>query len=74
MAIKEVVQKFVSTMDSLGKVYELFRVLGYPDDKLLDPAYIKKTEEFDFAREERSGRRLSMSLPSLTMTVSSRYS
>jgi hypothetical protein len=37
--IKEVVQEFVPEMDSPEKVYELFRLLGYPADKILAPTY-----------------------------------
>lgn len=35
--IKDTVQEFVSEMDPPEKVYGLFRILGYPDSKLLDP-------------------------------------
>jgi hypothetical protein len=49
-------QKFVSSTvpatDSPAKVYELFRGLGYPEDKILDPSYKRKIEEFEFAKDE----------------------
>ncbi|MEP9412615.1 MAG: hypothetical protein HRF42_14720, partial [Candidatus Brocadia sp.] len=51
--IKDTVQGFVPEMDSPEKVYGLFRILGYPDGKLLDPTYKRKIEEFDFARDEQ---------------------
>ena len=53
MDIKSTVQEFVPGMDSSEKVYGLFRILGYPDDKVLDPTYKRKIEELDLAREER---------------------
>jgi hypothetical protein len=51
--MKEYVQQFVPNMDSPEKVYELFHGLGYPADKILDPTYKRKIEEFEFAQEER---------------------
>lgn len=53
MDIRGTVQEFIPGMDSPEKVYGLFRILGYPDGKLLDPTYKRKLEEFDFAGEER---------------------
>ncbi len=53
MEIKEYVQQFMPHMDSAEKVYELFRGLMYPVDKILDPTYKRKIEEFEFAQEER---------------------
>ena len=53
MDLKGIVQEFIPEMNSPEKVYGLFRLLGYPEDKLLDPTYKRKIEEFDFAREER---------------------
>lgn len=52
MAIKDVVLESVPAINSPEKIYDLFRLLGYPDGKLLDPTYKRKIEEFDFAREE----------------------
>ena len=53
MHIKELVSKFIPETDSPEKVYELFRGLGYPKNKVLDPTYKRKIQEFDFAKEER---------------------
>ncbi len=53
MDLKRFVQTFIPDMDSPEKVYELFRGLGYPEDKILDPSYKRKISEFDFAKEER---------------------
>ena len=53
MDIKATVQEFIPGMDLTQKVYELFHVLGYPADKILDPTYKRKIEELDLAREER---------------------
>ena len=53
MDIKATVQEFIPGMDSTQKVYELFHVLGYHEDKILDPTYKRKIEELDLAREER---------------------
>src|SRR4030043_1904079 len=47
------VQSFVPKIDSSEKVYELFRVLKYQEDKVLDPTYKRKIDEFEFAKEER---------------------
>src|SRR4030043_1137270 len=53
MQVENQVQSFVPKTDSPEKIYELFLSLGYPKDKLLDPSYKRKIEEFDFAKEER---------------------
>src|SRR4030043_395246 len=53
MQVENQVQSFISETDSPEKIYELFRGLGYPKDKILDPSYKRKIEEFDFAKEER---------------------
>ncbi len=53
MEIKEYVQQFIPSMDSSENIYELFRGLGYPADKILDPTYKRKIDEFEFAQEER---------------------
>lgn len=53
MQIEHHVQSFVPKTDSPEKIYELFLSLGYPKDKLLNPSYKRKREEFDFAKEER---------------------
>jgi len=47
------IKTLVSTMDSAEKVYDLFRGLGYPADKLLDPSYKRKISEFGLAIDER---------------------
>jgi hypothetical protein len=47
------VQNIISNADSPERVYNLFLSLGYPKDKLLDPSYKRKIDEFDFAKEER---------------------
>jgi len=49
----EYVQNFIPETDSPEKIYELFRGLGYHKDKVLDPTYKRKIEEFEFAGEER---------------------
>ena len=51
MDIKEHISKFVPEIDSPEKVYELFRGLKYPKDKVLDPTYKRKIQEFDFAKD-----------------------
>lgn len=33
------VQNIIPKTDCPEKVYELFRVLGYPEDKILDPTH-----------------------------------
>lgn len=53
MDIKEYDTKFIPVTDSPEKVYELFYGLRYPQDKILDSTYKIKTEEFDFAKEEK---------------------
>ncbi len=53
MTAKDFIQGFLPGTDSPGKIYELFRGLGYPGDKVLDPTYQRKTEEFELAREEK---------------------
>src|SRR3972149_4067477 len=47
------VQSFVPKIDSPEKVYELFHILGYQKDKVLDPSYKRKIDEFEFAKEEK---------------------
>lgn len=53
MDITKYVQDFVPKIDSPEKIYELFRGLGYPKDKVLDPRYKRKIDEFEFAKEEK---------------------
>src|SRR4030065_2746198 len=53
MQIEHHVQSFVPKTDSPEKIYEMFLSLGYPKDKILDPSYKRKIEEFDFAKEEK---------------------
>jgi hypothetical protein len=47
------VQSIVPQIDSPKKIYELFLALKYPKDKMLDPSYKRKIDEFEFAKEER---------------------
>jgi len=53
MNIKDALQEFITAMDSSEKVYELFRLLQYPQSEILDPTYKRKIDEFDFAKEEK---------------------
>src|SRR5574341_1935286 len=53
MTTKDAVQDFIPGMNSPEKVYKLFRSHGYPDNKILDPTYKRKIDEFDLAREGR---------------------
>ncbi|MEW6417280.1 MAG: DNA methyltransferase [Nitrospirota bacterium] len=53
MDITRYVQNFIPETDSPEKIYELFLGLGYQKDKILDPSYKRKIEEFEFAKEER---------------------
>ncbi|MEW6416635.1 MAG: DNA methyltransferase [Nitrospirota bacterium] len=53
MDITKYVQNFIPEADSPEKIYELFRGLGYQKDKILDPSYKRKIEEFEFAKEEK---------------------
>lgn len=53
MAIANDVQNIIPKTDSPEKVYALFHSLGYQKDKLLDPSYKRKIDEFEFAKEER---------------------
>lgn len=53
MDIANHIQNFVPKTDSPEKIYELFRSLKYPKDKLLDPSYKRKIDEFEFAKEEK---------------------
>jgi hypothetical protein len=47
------VENLIPKIDSPEKIYELFHSLGYPKDKILDPSYKRKIEEYGFAKEER---------------------
>ncbi len=47
------VQDIITKTDSPERVYDLFLGLGYQKDKLLDPSYKRKIDEFEFAKEER---------------------
>jgi len=53
MPFRDYVLKIIPEINSPDKVYELFRGLGYPEDKLLDPSYKRRIEDFDFAKEEK---------------------
>ena len=53
MDIKGFVHKIIPEINSPSKVYDLFRGLGYPEDKVLDPTYKRKVKEFDFSKEEQ---------------------
>jgi hypothetical protein len=53
MDITNYVQNFIPETNSPEKIYELFRGLGYQKDKVLDPTYKRKIEEFEFAKEEK---------------------
>ena len=53
MDIKGFVHKIIPEINSPSKVYDLFRGLGYPEDKVLDPTYNRKIKEFDFSKEEQ---------------------
>ena len=53
MITKDFIQEFLPGTDSPEKIYELFRGLGYPEDKVLDPTYRRKIEEFELAKEEK---------------------
>jgi hypothetical protein len=53
MDIIKYVQNFIPETDSPEKIYELFRGIGYQKDKVLDPTYKRKIDEFEFAKEER---------------------
>jgi len=53
MTTRPDIKTLVSTMDSAEKVYNLFRGLGYPAEKLLDPSYKRKISEFGLAMDER---------------------
>jgi hypothetical protein len=53
MDITKYVQNFILETDSPEKIYELFKGLYYPKDKVLDPTYKRKVDEFEFAKEER---------------------
>ncbi len=53
MPFRDYVQKVIPNINTPEKVYDLFRGLGYPEDKLLDPSYRRNIDEFGFAKEER---------------------
>ncbi len=53
MDITKYIQNFIPETDSPEKIYELFRVLKYQSDKVLDPSYKRKIDEFEFAKEEK---------------------
>ena len=47
------VREFVKEIDSPQKVYDLFRELNYPPDKILNTSYKRRIEEFDFSKKGR---------------------
>src|SRR3989338_5839741 len=53
MDIANYIQNVIPKTDSPDKIYELFRSLGYNKDKLLDPTYKRKIDDFEFAKNER---------------------
>lgn len=51
--LRNEVKNYIENLDSPKKVYDLFRKLNYPKDKIFDTAYVKKIKEFGFAKDER---------------------
>ena len=47
------IKDFLSEVDSAESVYELFRLLNYPEKNLFDVSFKRKIEEFDFRKDER---------------------
>ncbi|MBU7046096.1 MAG: hypothetical protein HXS54_06625, partial [Theionarchaea archaeon] len=47
------VHEFVKEIDSPQKVYDLFRELNYPPDKILNTSYKRRIEGFDFSKKGR---------------------
>ncbi len=45
-------KEFIGSIDSPEKIYELFRKLNYPKDKILDIS-IRNINDFDFAKDEK---------------------
>ncbi len=52
IADKEGLKKFITSIDSPNKIYELFKELNYPKDKILDISK-RDIKDFDFAKDER---------------------
>ncbi len=51
--IKQKIDESIQGIDTPQKIYDLFKELQYPPDKILDTSYKRRIEEFDFAKEER---------------------
>ncbi len=49
---REKLKEFINSLDSPNKVYELFKELNYPENKILDVSK-RDIKDFDFARGER---------------------
>jgi hypothetical protein len=47
------VRELIKEIDSPQKVYDLFRELNYPRDKIFNPSYKRRIEEFDFSKKGR---------------------
>lgn len=51
--IKQKIDKSTQGIDTPQKIYDLFKELQYPPDKILNTSYKRRIEEFDFAKEEK---------------------
>jgi hypothetical protein len=49
---REKLKEFISSLDSPEKVYDLFKELNYPKNKILDLSK-RDMKDFDFAKDER---------------------
>lgn len=49
---REKLKEFISSLDSPNKIYDLFRELNYPNDKIPDISK-RDVKNFDFAKDER---------------------
>jgi len=46
-------KSLVNNLNSPKEIYELFRLLNYPDDKLLDPSYKRNLDSFEIPKEDK---------------------
>lgn len=49
--LREKISDFLGNINSAEEIYELFKLLNYPSDALLDSSFKRKLEEFGFKKE-----------------------
>lgn len=52
--LKEIdLKSVINNLNSPKAIYDLFRLLNYPDDKILDPSYKRNLDSFEIPKEDK---------------------